>query len=63
MRRHYSTYFKGFPAIKDFRLRLVTEDLVENIEKIMIEITEKYNDFKIEDFPNRYEKSTVSCGK
>ncbi|MCB9284306.1 MAG: tRNA dihydrouridine synthase DusB [Lewinellaceae bacterium] len=26
MRRHYTNYFKGFPGIKPFRARLVTED-------------------------------------
>jgi tRNA-dihydrouridine synthase len=63
MRRHYSTYFKGFPGIKEFRQRLVTEDNAENVYKIMDEIIDKYSETILNDIPDRYIKSTVSCGK
>ena len=41
MRRHYANYFKGFPGIKEFRQRLVTDDnpsvLFETLDQIAFE--------------------------
>jgi len=41
-RPHYSNYFKGIPNFKPFRIRLVTEDHLENIYRIFEEIKKGY---------------------
>ncbi len=41
-RPHYSNYFKGIPNFKQFRVRLVTEDNLENIFSIFDEIMMKF---------------------
>ena len=38
MRRHYTNYFKGFPGIKPFRARLVTEDDPATLFQILDEV-------------------------
>ncbi|MCB0631189.1 MAG: tRNA dihydrouridine synthase DusB, partial [Lewinella sp.] len=45
MRRHYSNYFKGYPGIKPFRQRLVTEmdptilfDTLDEIEDVFSQV-------------------------
>ena len=38
MRRHYSSYFKGIPNIKETRLKLVTEDSLEVLHAILADI-------------------------
>ncbi|MDH3648927.1 MAG: tRNA dihydrouridine synthase DusB [Saprospiraceae bacterium] len=43
MRRHYANYFRGYPGIKSFRSRLVTEDDPENLHSILDEIQSKYD--------------------
>lgn len=42
MRRHYTNYFKGLPGIKDFRLKLVTQDNEAAVLEILDEIVEQY---------------------
>jgi len=42
MRRHYSNYFKGFDHFKDFRMKLVTSDSVEEINFILKEVEAHY---------------------
>ena len=41
-RPHYSNYFKGIPNFKPFRIRLVTEDHLDNIYRIFEEIKNEY---------------------
>ena len=43
MRRHYTNYFRGFPHIKPYRLRLVTEPNPEDVFGVLDEIEEKYS--------------------
>ena len=38
MRRHYSSYFKGIPNIKETRLKLVTEDSLEVLHATLADI-------------------------
>jgi hypothetical protein len=38
MRRHYSSYFKGIPNIKETRLKLVTEDSLEVLKATLADI-------------------------
>ncbi len=42
MRRHYASYFRGFPNIKPYRSRLVREDNPEVLYAILDEIEEEY---------------------
>jgi nifR3 family TIM-barrel protein len=44
MRRHYTNYFKGYPGIKDYRSRLVTEDDPAILFAILDEIGEAYEE-------------------
>lgn len=43
MRRHYTNYFKGLPGIKDYRLKLVTQDTEEGVLAILNEIAVRYS--------------------
>jgi len=46
MRRHYASYFKGIPNIKETRLKLVTEDGLEELQSILTDI-EKREEFAV----------------
>lgn len=45
MRRHYASYFKGLPDIKEFRARLTNTMIFEELEGILNEIEVKYSGF------------------
>ena len=45
MRRHYTNYFKGLDGIRDFRMRLVTTDSIDEINSILEEVLERYSVF------------------
>jgi hypothetical protein len=51
MRRHYTNYLKGLPGIKEFRLRLVTLETVEEINAVLDEILVKYDGYTFEKTP------------
>ena len=42
MRRHYTNYFRGFRDIKPFRMKLVTNHVVDDVFNILTEIEEHY---------------------
>lgn len=42
MRRHYANYFKGIPNFKEYRMRLVTLDNMQDIESVLAEIESKF---------------------
>ncbi len=42
MRRHYTNYFKGFDHFKDYRMRLVTTNSVDEIHAILDEVLIRY---------------------
>ncbi|HVA97543.1 MAG TPA: tRNA dihydrouridine synthase DusB [Bacteroidia bacterium] len=44
MRRHYSNYFKGLSHFKDYRLKLVTSNSIEEINELLNEIGERYQE-------------------
>jgi tRNA-dihydrouridine synthase B len=44
MRRHYASYLKGLPNVKEFRTKLVSTDSVNEIESIFHHIAEYYED-------------------
>jgi tRNA-dihydrouridine synthase B len=54
MRRHLSNYFKGLPHFKETRLKLLTAIEVEDIKKLIVEIREKWGDFRTEDKTSIY---------
>jgi tRNA-dihydrouridine synthase B len=63
MRRHYANYLKGLPGIKEFRSRLVTLMLPDEIEGVLDEVANTYGGFVIERTPieliNYHEKCPV----
>lgn len=44
MRRHYTNYFRGYPGVKPFRARLVTEDEPAILFGILDEIEESFSE-------------------
>jgi tRNA-dihydrouridine synthase B len=48
MRRHYGNYLKGLPNIKEFRQKLVTLSMPEDIEAVLSEISKTYTGYTIE---------------
>ena len=46
MRRHYTNYFKGIANFKEFRTRLVTLDLPEELFRTMDEIIDAYPNYQ-----------------
>jgi tRNA-dihydrouridine synthase B len=63
MRRHYTNYLKGLPGIKDYRLKLVTLETVEEINAVLDEINVKYSGYNFEKTPieliNYHEKCPI----
>ncbi|RMF25828.1 MAG: tRNA dihydrouridine synthase DusB [Bacteroidetes bacterium] len=47
MRRHYGNYFRGFPGIKPYRQRLVTEDDPDEIFRTLDEIERHYQGLEL----------------
>lgn len=43
MRRHYANYFKGFPDFKEYRMRLVTTNNIDEIYQTLEEIKNNYS--------------------
>src|SRR6187431_373172 len=48
MRRHYANYLKGMPNIKEYRNKLVTLRLVEEIDEVLNEIINSYAGYEFE---------------
>lgn len=48
MRRHYTNYLKGLPNIRDYRLKLVTQKSLEEIEPVLQEIVQVYHGYQFE---------------
>lgn len=62
MRRHYTNYLKGLPNIKEYRLKLVTVRLEEEIEEILDEIIKVYSGYSFERRTVEMEAMAYSCG-
>jgi tRNA-dihydrouridine synthase B len=64
MRRHYTNYLKGLPGIKDYRLKLVTLESVEEIVAVLDEIVVKYAGYEFVKTPieliNYHEKCPIN---
>jgi nifR3 family TIM-barrel protein len=61
MRRHYANYLKGLPNIKEFRGRLVTLKVMEEIEAVLDEIIIKYSGYDFERLPIVLENYHEHC--
>src|SRR6188472_3179058 len=63
MRRHYANYLKGMPNIKEYRNKLVTLRLVEEIDEVLNEIINSYAGYEFErtviELPNYHEKCSA----
>ncbi|WP_295128048.1 tRNA dihydrouridine synthase DusB [uncultured Chitinophaga sp.] len=63
MRRHYASYLKGLPNIKEFRNRLVVLKTPEEVEAVLDEVLTTYDGVEIERSPieliNYHEKCPV----
>jgi len=46
MKRHYSNYFKGIPHFKDYRMKMVTSNSEQEIQKILDEVVIDFNQSK-----------------
>ena len=42
MRRHYSNYFKGIPNFKEYRMKLVSLENIQDIKSVLLEIGEHF---------------------
>jgi tRNA-dihydrouridine synthase B len=51
MRRQYLYYLKGLPGFAEYRKRLVTATLTEEVEVVLEEILERYEGFEMEQAP------------
>ncbi|MET0392724.1 MAG: tRNA dihydrouridine synthase DusB [Chitinophagaceae bacterium] len=51
MRRHYTSYLKGLPNIKEYRNKLVTLTQTEEINAVLDEISRVYGGFEIQKTP------------
>lgn len=59
MRRHYTSYLRGLPNIKEFRLKLVTISELEQIDEVLNEIESCYSGY---DFaPRKVDIGTMAC--
>ena len=47
MRRHYANYFKGIPHFKDYRMRLVSLNTIEEIQELLQEIEYNFSELAI----------------
>ncbi|GAA4344957.1 tRNA dihydrouridine synthase DusB [Flaviaesturariibacter amylovorans] len=47
MRRHYTNYLKGLPNIKEFRAKLVTLPVVEEIDAVLDEVVRYYGSIEL----------------
>lgn len=63
MRRHYANYLKGLPNIKEYRNRLVTLKMPDEINAVLDEIEKEYAGFEMQKSPieliNYHEKCAV----
>lgn len=47
MRRHYANYFKGIPHFKEYRMRLVTLDRMEEVLEVLEEIESRFSELEM----------------
>ena len=42
MRRHYANYFKGIADFKEYRMKLVSQENIDEIHTVLEEINERF---------------------
>jgi tRNA-dihydrouridine synthase B len=62
MRRHYTNYLRGLPNIKEFRLRLVTINEVEEIDAVLNEVIKVYDGYEFTPRKVDMDSMAYSCG-
>jgi nifR3 family TIM-barrel protein len=62
MRRHYTNYLRGLPNIKEFRLRLVTINEVEEIDAVLDEVIRTYDGYEFTPRKVDMDSMAYSCG-
>lgn len=48
MRRHFAKYFPGLPNFRNYRIRLLQTDEMDELQQVMDEITEHYGDLRVD---------------
>ncbi len=48
MRRHFAKYFPGLPNFRNYRIRLLQTDDLEQLQQILDEIVEHYGDLRVD---------------
>lgn len=48
MRRHFAKYFPGLPNFRNYRVRLLQADEMDDLQRIMDEITEHYGGLRVD---------------
>jgi tRNA-dihydrouridine synthase B len=48
MRRHFAKYFPGLPNFRNYRIRLLQADGMDELQQIMDEITEHYGNLRVD---------------
>lgn len=61
MRRHYTNYFRGFPNIKPFRSKLVTENEMGAILETLTAIETEYHGLTIENHANNEQIASIDA--
>lgn len=61
MRRHYTNYFRGFPNIKAFRARLVTENELDPLLEVLTDIEKTYDGLHIIQGVEKPESVVYGC--
>ena len=62
MRRHYTNYLKGLPNIKEYRLKLVTVKILEEIDEVLDKIAKVYSGYQFERRAVDMEAMAYTCG-
>lgn len=60
MRRHYTNYFRGFPNIKEYRMKLVTSANPDELFALLAQIAEAYEGYTVGETPPK-EIMAMTC--
>ncbi|HMP92662.1 MAG TPA: tRNA dihydrouridine synthase DusB [Phnomibacter sp.] len=61
MRRHYTNYLKGLPNIKEYRLKLVSLQSLEELDEVLTQIEQVYHGFAFAPRQLNIEAMAYSC--
>jgi tRNA-dihydrouridine synthase len=46
MRRHYTNYFRNLPDFKEFRMKLVSSELLEELMETLQDVEKRYSGYE-----------------